>query len=237
MKRILQNAIRLLWPEVCPFCGKVNRCGICETCREKTDKLRVREPRCMKCGKPVRKSEQEYCYDCAHTHHYYDRGMGLWLHQEPVSTSVYQFKYQNQRHYAEFYAKEINRQYKTVIRRWKPDIICPVPLHFTRQWKRGYNQAELLSKELGRLWHLPVDGKLVKRVRATRPQKELTHSMRKANLRSAFAVGNRENIPENILVIDDIYTTGNTIDAVARVLKDAGARKVYFLTISIGQGY
>ena len=237
MKKFTEKILTLLWPSVCPFCGKVSREGICNKCRKETDKLRIEEPRCMKCGKPVRYKEQEYCRDCAHTHHYYDRGMGLWLHHEPVSTSIYQFKYHNQRHYAKYYAKEIDRQKREAVREMCPEAICPVPLHPRRKRKRGYNQAEILAKELGKLWGIPVEKNLVQRVCYTRPQKTLDPVMRKKNMQHAFAVRKGRSIPKKVLVIDDIYTTGNTIDEMAKVLKIAGVQKVYFLTISIGQGY
>lgn len=227
----------LLWPEICPFCFKASAGGICKECRKKTDGLRIRGPVCLKCGKPVRYKEQEYCHDCGHTYHYYDRGAALWLHREPVSTSVYRFKYQNQRVFAKYYAGEMAAHMGELVRRWRPEVLVPVPLHPRRRRKRGYNQAALLARELGSQWGLPVGRNLVRRVRYTEPQKELNPGNRKKNLESAFAPGRAGQMPRSVLVIDDIYTTGSTADAVAKVLKEAGVQKVYFLCISIGQGY
>lgn len=226
-----------LWPETCPFCGRVSSQGICTECRRKTEALRIREPRCMRCGKPVRNARQEYCFDCMQTHHQYDRGYSLWIHREPVSTSIYQFKYHNQRIYGIIYAEELVRYYGDVIKRWKPDIIMPVPLHKRRRRKRGYNQAEIISRELGRILQIPVDaGSLLRRV-YTDPQKTLGRRGRKKNLRRVFALNESFQPVPAVLLVDDIYTTGNTIDAVSEVLKENGVEKVYFLTISIGQGF
>lgn len=227
----------LLWPNTCLFCGKINPKGVCLSCAGKVDALFVREPKCLKCGKPVRYKEQEYCYDCAHNHHYYDRGAALWLHKEPVTASVYRFKYRNQRFYAGFYASRMAAEYGALIRRWSPEAVIPVPLYKGRRRKRGYNQAEILADEVGKLLGIPVLKDLVERVQNTMPQKMLDNKKRKQNLRKAFAVRRRPAGIRKVLVIDDIYTTGATIDAVARVLKAAGVQKVYFLTISIGQGY
>lgn len=191
----------------------------------------------MKCGKPVSASEQEYCHDCMHTYHYYEKGMAMWLHKEPVSTSVYQFKYHNQRFYGRTYATEIAAEKRTQILSWRPEMIIPVPLHSKRKRKRGYNQAEILSCELGKVLGIPVCRKLVKRIRYTEPQKKLDNRMRKHNLEKAFVVTRSMEGVRAVLVVDDIYTTGSTIDAVAKALKKAGVSKVYFLTISIGQGY
>jgi len=226
-----------LWPEVCPFCGKVSSQGICTICRKKLEMLRIREPRCMQCGKPIRHVEQEYCHDCMHTRHHYDQGLSLWLHKAPVSTSIYQFKYHNQRRYGIHYTEELIRCYGHMIKRWNPDLIIPIPLHKKRRKKRGYNQAEIVSRELGRRLQIPVDEKSLVRRIATSPQKILSHSERKKNLRKAFALKWAVYPASTVLLIDDIYTTGNTIDAAAEVLKQNGVEKVYFLTISIGQGY
>ena len=87
----------LLWPEICPFCGKASRQGICPACRKAVDRLVIREPRCMQCGRPVRSPEQEYCRDCMEVRRSFDQGVSLWLHKKPVPWSVYQFKYHNQR--------------------------------------------------------------------------------------------------------------------------------------------
>lgn len=233
--------MKILWPETCPFCGKVNKDGVCAKCARAAEKLFVVEPRCMKCGKPVRYKEQEYCHDCRHIHHYYDRGAGVWLHKNPVSRSIYQFKYHNQRVYARFYAEVIADRYGRLIREWKPQGIVPVPLHIRRRRKRGYNQAELLAEELSKLVGIPVMNHLVKRIHYTDPQKQFDNRMRRKNLEHAFAPGIASGQwpakLHRVLIIDDIYTTGNTIDQVSKILKDRGVQKVYFLTISIGQGY
>lgn len=236
-KRVINFILRLFWPEICPFCGKVNKTGICPACKEKLEQLSVKDPKCMCCGKPVQYKEQEYCHDCAHTYHYYDRGAALWLHKEPVSTSIYQFKYHNQRRFGFYYASEMAFRCRNLIRQWNPEAIIPVPLHVHRRRKRGYNQSLIVARELGSMLGIPVADELVARVRNTSPQKQLSHKNREKNLRDAFALRYRLQEVKSILLIDDIYTTGNTVDGVAKVLKQAGVEKVYFLTISIGQGY
>ena len=126
--------------------------------------------------------------------------------------------------------------YGDQIKRWGIQEIIPVPLHRRRQRRRGYNQAAILAEELGKLVHIPVNEKAIFRIRNTRPQKELDDAQRAGNLKGAFAVAGQKKVKPVVLVIDDIYTTGSTIQRVAKMLKTAGAEKVYFLTISIGQG-
>ena len=124
-----------------------------------------------------------------------------------------------------------------MIRGWGPDLIIPVPLHKRRRRKRGYNQAGILGRRLGRLLGIRVDDKSLLRRVYTDPQKKLGRLERKKNLRNAFALKESFKPVPVVLLVDDIYTTGNTIDAVSEVLKKKGVEKVYFLTISIGQGY
>ncbi|MFQ7550765.1 MAG: ComF family protein [Blautia marasmi] len=115
--------------------------------------------------------------------------------------------------------------------------MIPVPLHPKRMEKRGYNQAEIIAGEIGRILQLPVDTKTVVRRVNTKPQKELNDKERRSNLRSAFAVRQPKLPWKKILIIDDIYTTGSTVDGVSLALKAAGAEQVYFLTIAIGTGF
>ena len=225
----------LLYPQTCYFCGKICRERICPECAEKVEY--IEEPRCKKCGKPIRYAEKEFCHDCAEHAFHYEQGKSIWLHKGPVRWSVYQFKYHNRRIFAEFYAEEWYRLYGNKLKEWGIEVIIPIPLHPKRRRKRGYNQAEILANELGKRCNIPVNKKALIRVVNTRPQKELNDKERKKNLFKAFRLTIHWKTAKRVLLVDDIYTTGNTIDSVAQILKEKGAEKVYFLTISIGQGF
>ena len=227
--------LEMIYPKTCCFCGKVSSREVCEECAKKIEY--IEEPRCKKCGKPIRYAEDEYCYDCQKKEFHYEQGRNIWIHKFPVSWSIYQFKYHNRRIYGAFYAKEMYRLYGKILREWEIDTIIPIPLHPRRKKMRGYNQAEVLARSLGKLAGIPVQSRAVKRTKYTRPQKQLNDKERKKNLRQAFCVNSRWKYVRNVLLLDDIYTTGSTIDAVAEVLKSAGVKKVFFLTISIGQGF
>lgn len=227
--------LSLLYPHVCPLCGRVTAEELCMTCREQLEY--IHEPRCMCCGKPIRQKDQEYCYDCRRHPHVYEKGYALWVHRGGVQQAVYQFKYHNRRIYSQFFGKELLSRYGQAVYRWNITTIIPIPLSRKRRRSRGFNQAELLARELGRGLGIPVDAKSLVRVRDTSPQKQMDVRGRSSNLKHAFAWKGKDSPHGNILLVDDIYTTGNTIDAAARVLKKNGAGKIYFLTISIGQGY
>lgn len=232
---IWKNILGIIYPKTCCFCGKVSEKELCDVCVKKV--IYIEEPRCKCCGKPVRYAEQEYCYDCQKITHAYEQGKSLWIHKMPVSLSIYQFKYKNRRIYGEFYAKEMARLYGNLIRFWGVEVIVPIPLHRRKKRLRGYNQAAVIAKQLGKIMGIPVDCNSIVRNRYTRPQKELNDKERKQNLKQAFTVTNKWKKYKRVLLIDDIYTTGSTIDTVAEELKKNGVQKVWFLTISIGQGY
>ncbi|MBQ8804726.1 MAG: ComF family protein [Tyzzerella sp.] len=233
--KVYDKCLRVLYPQTCYFCGKICRTPICKDCLKKV--TYIKEPRCKKCGKPVRYAEQEYCQDCKKRETAFEQGKSIWLHKGPVTWSIYQFKYHNRRIFGEFYAKELWRLYGKNLKNWNIDVIVPVPLHWKRKRVRGYNQAEIIAHHLGRLSGIPVNAKAVQRVRYTRPQKELNDKERKKNLKEAFQITKHWKKVPHVLIVDDIYTTGNTIDAAARVLRQNGAEKIWFLTISIGQGF
>ncbi len=235
MRQIWDFILTLLYPGRCCFCGKVSKVPFCDDCMKKV--VCIEEPRCKKCGKPVRFEEQEYCYDCAKRRFSYEQGKSIWLHKEPVSTSIYQFKYHNRRIFGKYYADEMYRLYGEWLKRCRIDVIIPVPLHKKRRRKRGYNQAEILARELSKKSKIPVNAKAVVRSGKTTPQKMLDRRQRKKNLQDAFCVTKHWEKQKHVLVIDDIYTTGSTIDALAGKLREKGAEKVWFLTISIGQGF
>lgn len=193
----------------------------------------------MKCGKPIRDQEQEYCHDCMRTQHYFDRGAALWLHKPPVNQSIYQFKFHNQRNFGKYYAREMMAEYGDVLTGWKIDMIIPIPLHPGKYRKRGYNQAAVLAEEIGKLLGIPAEESVLARIKKTGPQKKLGPGKRRQNLKGAFLVQGKRKAAlrgRTVLLIDDIYTTGSTLDEAARILKKAGAEKVFYLTISIGQG-
>lgn len=234
-KLIWHRILGLLYPTTCVFCGTVASEGICESCRKEVKILQ--EPLCKKCGKPVRYEEQEYCYDCQKIIHFYEQGRSLWLHKMPVSQSIYQFKYRNRRVFAQYYAEQMAEQFADLLRKWQIEVIIPVPIHKSKRRKRGYNQAEVLAKELSGRLEVPMEAFAVRRVQKTNALKEMNPSERRRALSGAFAVEDDWKPKKKVLLVDDIYTTGSTVDELARILKGNGVQKVYFLTISVGQGF
>ena len=112
-----------------------------------------------------------------------------------------------------------------------------MPLHRRKLIKRGYNQAEILAKRLSEQLLIPMDNKILIRTRNTVPLKELNEKERITNLKSAFQTDEIKLKYKRIILVDDIYTTGSTIDECAWTLLRNGAEEVYFITACIGRGF
>ncbi len=235
MRRVLNWFLHLLFPARCPMCDELlgrAETYICDACR--TEVKFTEEPYCMKCGKTVLQ-EKEFCNDCLRHIHVFDRGRTLLLYEGPVKKSIYRFKYAGRKEYAEAYAYLTEQKLGDYIRSVQPDALVPVPLHRERFRKRGYNQAELFGAALGRRMGIPVEAKIAKRMKNTLPQKELDLAMRQNNLKKAFKICRNDVKLNTIIIIDDIYTTGSTIDALAECFREAGVSRIYFLAISGGR--
>ena len=184
-------------------------------------------PYCSKCGSPL---EEGRCPRCREKLAF-DRSRGAFLYEGIVREIISLFKYQGQRKLGDFLAPYL---LKPLSELGKPDFITPLPLHPVKRRKRGFSQTELLACSLSKLTGLPVKAPLI-RVRNTKPQVNLAVEERKSNVRGAFALRGKEEIKgKNILLVDDVMTTGYTLSEAARLLKRSGASSVYALVVAIG---
>ena len=230
---MLRKILDIFYPRCCPVCQKILKDQRRMICPESEKKLRpIGHPRCYKCGKPI--EEGEYCKDCQKHTHIFDQGRGIFVYDGIMRRSVTRYKYYGCREYGDFYAKAMYRYAWKNLNQWKPDLIVPVPIHKSKERLRGFNQAAYLAERLGCYTGIPVDTDLVQKVVKTKSQKKLNAMQRRKNLEKAFLV--TKNIRgKDVLVIDDVYTTGSTIDAMAGCLRKRGAKNIYFLTVCIGR--
>lgn len=233
--RILGLVEDVVFPRRCPFCGDVlffGRQGPCESCRPKL--LYVGNDFCLKCGKPLTDPADEYCRDCRRSVRPFDWGRSLFIYNDPVKHALSSLKYENKREYAGYFGTELVRCFAKSMRAARFDAVVPVPVSRDRLKKRGYNQAKLIAERVSKLTGIPLRDDILIREKETVAQKELGRFARQKNLKKAFKiVGNVVEL-ETIMVIDDIYTTGATISGIARVLKEAGVKKVCFFTVATG---
>ena len=234
-KKVKEYVASLLFPPVCPFCEKVmdeNQEPVCGNCLQAL--VFIREPLCMKCGKGLKEDEEEICSDCAGGGHLFHSGRAMWKYEGIAAESILRFKYHDQRKYAGIYGKWMYRYLGDWIGSLRIDLIIPVPIHKKRLKARGYNQAALLAQSIGSLMKLEVDEASVLRSKNTAPQKNLSAFERMKNMQHAFEVRGENVRNKRILIVDDIYTTGVTTDAVTYALRKAGAQEVFFVALASG---
>lgn len=225
----------LVYPGRCAICDDLLLPGterVCKGCRNRP--RYVKEPSCRKCGKPLRSMEAEYCRDCMEKRHYFKEGAALFVYPS-VKESLYRFKYEGRQEYGEYYGKQVKLHLSEKLRRWKAEALIPVPLHKKRQKKRGYNQAAVLARAISKETGIPVYEDFARRIKNTVPQKELNGQARENNLKKAFKICQNDVKLKTIIIIDDIYTTGSTMDALALECKKAGIETVYCISLAIGR--
>lgn len=234
-KKIADGLLQVLYPTRCPVCDDIvipygER--ICLRCMEQLKLLTP--PWCMKCGKKLQE-EGEFCKDCSSQAHAFIKGRALYEYAG-VAGPLYRLKYGGRQEYAQYFGEEMGRYLGDFIRQVKPDGIIPIPLHRKRYRKRGYNQAALLARALGEYLGIPVYEKLLLRVKNTKPLKLQNPSERQNNLKKAFIMAENDVKLKTIILVDDIYTTGSTLDEAVRTLREYGVEDAYFVTLACGIG-
>ncbi|NTV77771.1 MAG: ComF family protein [Clostridiales bacterium] len=237
VKKIVKLILNLFFPKRCAVCDDLLPAWneyLCDSCRKKL--IRIKAPFCMKCGKQLEDSQKEFCFDCNSKEHHFTRGRAVFEYR-CIMDGIYRFKYSNRQEYAEFFAHEIKQVLLDELKNWKPDGIVPIPLHKSRLKKRGYNQAELIAEKLSEMTGIPLQNHLIIRERNTTPQKTLDYASRINNLKKAFKFVENDVKLNTIVIIDDIFTTGSTIDAVSLEIREkSNIKDIYFITVAIGKG-
>ena len=216
------------------ICNKIIAGG--NFCAEDFSKLHfLSKPSCAICDHPFEfKIDNEMiCAACAQNKPEFDRALAVLNYDENSRILITNFKYFDQMHLAKYFAELMNRKAAEIL--YEVDFIAPVPLHKLRLIKRKYNQAAFLAKNIGKLSDKKVLLDLLIRTKNNPPQAELNQKQRRKNVAGIFKV-KEKYLPQikdkNILLIDDVITTGSTVSACAKILKKKGAGQVFVLTLA-----
>ncbi len=230
---LFQAAVSLLYPATCTICRKHVRAGeyLCDSCQAKV--VRIVPPFCETCSEPFDGSINTAftCANCAHRTIYFKTAVAVYRGRGIVRDVIHEFKYNRQIHLRHLVARWLCAALDDErLRGQKFEVVVPVPLHPARQRERGFNQASLLAKLLSAQTSIPCRP-LLKRVRYTTTQTALDRSERMENLHNAFRLRKNADVRGlRVLLIDDVLTTGSTLNECARVLKRAGATSVHSAT-------
>lgn len=225
MDRWLAAALDLVFPPHCAACGQ-RGAWLCDVCRSAI--VRFVPPSCPHCGQPRRSAT--LCPACRRQSSSLEGIRSLGPFVRPLQQAIHALKYGGLRVLApllsDLLAEHWQREPLPV------DVIVPVPLHRARERRRGYNQARLLARELSKRIGVPVCAEALLRRRDTPPQVGLSRAARYENVRRAFTVGREHLAGKRVLLLDDVLTTGATLEACAEPLLADGVRSVWALTLA-----
>lgn len=235
MNSIWQSFLNLFFPLFCVVCGKTlepdNRVFLCGQCLSQIKLLH--EPVCSKCGKP---GFIDICAECRKESRYYSIARAAGIYNGVLKECIHKLKYGKQIYLAKTFGGFLINIIEEFPLLAQCDLVVPVPLHRVRERERGFNQAHLLAEEIGNVMNACVSTKNLRRMRSVKPQVELPRSLRISNVRGIFDVRDAAEFRgKQVLLIDDVFTTGSTVNECSRVLIEAGAKRVSVLTAARGE--
>ena len=223
-RSIGRAALDYALPPRCAGCGEViDEVGaFCPSCWGQMEWLG--NDGCQSCGLPLAGTEMDQCGRCLADPPKLQRMRAAVAYGDLSRSIALRLKYGRK----VALARTMARYMAPLKGSWESGaLLMPVPLHRWRLWGRGFNQAALVTRELGKIWNLPAENRLLRRVRPTPPLKGLNPSQRRKAVSAAFAVPDRNYLQDKtIILIDDVMTSGSTAEACARALQRAGAERV-----------
>jgi ComF family protein len=243
LKKTLKSVIDLVLPPKC-ICGKkqtAENANICGECWLKIDF--INSPMCQKCGDPFQfKSDilenddnglaELLCTNCLANPPSYELQRCVFNYNENSNFIITKFKYSDSTHSAKYLAKQLHNISKNFID--EIDLITSVPIHYKKLIKRKYNQSALLANELSKITKKPVNNFILKRIKNNKPQAGLPREERLKNVKGSFEVNPKalkKISGKNILIIDDVITTGATMRECTKVLQKNNVNKIYVLAV------
>ncbi len=241
LRDALKQLIEVIYPARCLICkdfikrAERKRCPvlICKGCRESF--VKISSPRCNICGVPFVSDTagDHICGDCISNPPNYERLIVPYLYEEKLIAAIYEFKYggryQVGKALAELLAYFLIDSFK-----FPSDmLIIPIPLHYKKLRIRGFNQSIIISEVISEILDMEMDYSILIKIRDTKPQTALKGKERLVNVKDAFIIKDRNRVKDrNILLIDDVVTTTATMNECAKVLKGAGAKRIFGAAIA-----
>lgn len=214
-----------IYPPRCVGCGQLDSLW-CESCR-----LSVREissNHCPRCGYP--KNENERCRGCDRYSPQFSAVRSWAVYEKSIKEAIHALKYQNNLAVGSIFWESL---VQIILKEgWEPDVIVPIPLSRARMKERGYNQAAALAYPVSLHLGIPLNQNLIQRIKTTESQVHLNHAERMLNLQNAFQARSKQHKYRKVLIVDDVITTGSTINDCARAILESGAEEVYGISVA-----
>lgn len=234
MRVLIRSLIDFVLPPRCPLCSaqvdSPDSPSLCASCFSEV--TFITPPYCLKCGTPFASQTEEshLCGQCMAGTNAYDMARAIYAFSGSAREAIHAFKYRKKTYLAKILIGLMEGR-PPPLRISQYDKLVPVPLHRNRLSQRGYNQSVLLAREMGRRHGVPVDEGALKRTRDSIPQVELTGAERQKNVKGVFSLEG-DVVEKKILLVDDVFTTGATVNECAKVLRKGGARRIDVFTLA-----
>lgn len=207
----------LIFPPCCLICGKLTKQILCKQCKKQIYE------------KAIFKIENNKNKEL-----YFQKHLYIFEYKDKIRNLILDYKFNEKSYLYKLFSKIIIKNEKICGILKKYDIITPVPIHKKRKKQRGYNQSELIAKQIAlNIQNLKYENDILQKIKNTLPQSSLTKKQRKENVKNVYKLVNKEKIKnKKIIIFDDIYTTGSTLNAISKILKENGAKEIIVLTIA-----
>ena len=207
--------IDLIYPQVCGICGRINKKALCKKCENQVKEYEINK---------IDKVEGKY----------FEYQIKVLKYDGIIRERMIEYKFKEKAYLYKSFTKIILNNEKVYRFLKKYDIMLCVPMYWGKKWQRGYNQTELVAKEIAQIVDISFKPYCLKKIKNTEMQSTLTKTKRIENVKNAFKVQKEEMIKnKKIVLFDDIYTTGSTVNECSRVLKKSGAKEIAVLTIAV----
>lgn len=237
LRRFAEAGLSLLFPEICQFCracsAGVDEGFVCAACRKRF--RFVEHPFCDVCGSPFAGEGLSAfrCGNCQQARYIFQAARAAVVVNEFSLEVIHRYKYYGMVWLDDVLADLLWEQLAALELRTGWDLVVPVPLHWTRLREREFNQAENIGRKIAERLDVPLAADALKRIAPTVSQTTLSRRERIENVRGAFAAGKRAQLRDKrVMVVDDVFTTGATTDACARVLRSMGAEEIWVWTVA-----
>ena len=251
LQKLSKALLDAIFPHTCFICGTYDRfdplerndnlCVVeqitspyfCPSCRKNIHA--IDSPLCVQCGLPFisRHGEDHLCGDCIDNKRYFRIARAFGIYDGTLLKGIHLLKYGKKTRLAGPLGMLLQETFSRFWDKQMIDLIVPVPLHIKRLRNRGFNQALLLFSKWAAIDGIPYDPRVIKRPKRTIPQTNLSRKERKKNVRGAFEIRSPVAIKgKRIILVDDVYTTGSTVNECARILMKGGAAVVDVLTLA-----
>ena len=240
LKDTLDAVTSVLFPAPCRICGQIltnaSRIPVCNDCLVSFEK--IVPPLCECCGRPfasvvTSQAIKPLCRLCRSKLFAFEPARSFAIYNDTLFEAILLMKYEEVTRLGHWFAERIAECVAQEMDEWSADAVVPVPLDADRKRERGYNQAELIARPLAKRLGMRVEARLLERIKPRPPQLLLSRSERWKSTHGAYATPNGVRVDNlRILLVDDVMTTGATLDACARALKKAGAAKMLGLTVA-----